>query len=130
MSILHTPITILAQAEAWAAAAHELSSLPDFEEYKDGLGKFLRESAGWFGIDSSHFYSVNRWGGITSPPITPTEDLTSVGLFTRPIGESAGYCLPPMATISPTPCLAQRRNTFASVKKTGRWRKKRRRNNE
>lgn len=61
-TMLHTPITALAQAEAWAAAAHELSSLPDFELYKNGLEEFLRESAGWFGIESSHFYSVNRWG--------------------------------------------------------------------
>lgn len=45
MHALNTPITTLAQAEAWAAAAPELASLPSFEQYKAGLETFLRESA-------------------------------------------------------------------------------------
>lgn len=58
--LLHTPITTLAQAEAWAAYAHD--SLPNFEQYKEGLEDFLRESAGWEDIDIYKFYSVNRFG--------------------------------------------------------------------
>ena len=60
--LLHTPITTLAQAEAWAAYAHELASLPNFEQYKEGLEDFLRESAEWEGVDQHYFYSVNRYG--------------------------------------------------------------------
>lgn len=60
--LLHTPITTLAQAEAWAAAAPELASLPSFEQYKAGLETFLRESAEWEDIDIYKFYSVNRFG--------------------------------------------------------------------
>lgn len=63
MHALNTPITTLAQAEAWAAAAPELASLPSFEQYKAGLETFLRESAEWCDIDPAHpFHSVNRYG--------------------------------------------------------------------
>ncbi len=61
--LLHTPITTLSQAEAWAAAAPELASLPTFAQYKAGLDTFLRESAEWHDIDQTHpFHSVNRYG--------------------------------------------------------------------
>lgn len=60
--LLHTPITTLAQAEAWAAAAPELASLPSFEQYKAGLETFLHESAEWHDIDRFRFYSVNDFG--------------------------------------------------------------------
>lgn len=60
--LLHTPITTLAQAETWAAAAPELASLPSFEQYKAGLEIFLRESAEWEGLDIYKFYSVNCFG--------------------------------------------------------------------
>lgn len=40
--LLHTPITTLAQAETWAAAAPELASLPTFSQYK--TRKALRPS--------------------------------------------------------------------------------------
>lgn len=61
--LLHTPITTLAQAEVWAAAAPELASLPSFEQYKEGLETFLRESAEWHDIDQMYpFHSVNRYG--------------------------------------------------------------------
>lgn len=60
--LLHTPITTLSQAEAWAATAPELASLPSFEQYKAGLETFLRESAEWEDIDIYKFYSVNRFG--------------------------------------------------------------------
>ena len=60
--LLHTPITTLAQAETWAAAAPKLASLPSFEQYKAGLETFLRESADWCDIDTYRFYSVNNFG--------------------------------------------------------------------
>lgn len=60
--LLHTPITTLAQAEAWAAVAPELASLPTFSQYKEGLETFLRESAEWEELDRFRFYSVNRFG--------------------------------------------------------------------
>ena len=60
--LLHTPITTLAQAETWAAAAPELASLPSFEQYKAGLETFLRESAEWEELDRFRSYSVNRFG--------------------------------------------------------------------
>ena len=59
--LLHTPITTLAQAEAWAAAAPELACLPNFQQYKAGMETFLRESAEWEGLDRSRYYSVNRY---------------------------------------------------------------------
>lgn len=62
MHALNTPITTLAQAEAWAAAAPELASLPSFEQYKEGLETFLRESAEWEELDRFRFYSVNNFG--------------------------------------------------------------------
>lgn len=61
-ALIHTTITSLDQAEAWAAAAPELASLPTFSQYKEGLETFLRESAEWEGIDRSRYYSVNRYG--------------------------------------------------------------------
>lgn len=60
--LLHTPITTLAQAEAWAAAAPELASLPTFSQYKEGLETFLRESAEWEELDRFRSYTVNRFG--------------------------------------------------------------------
>lgn len=60
--LIHTSIETLAQAEAWAAAAPELASLPSFEQYKEGLETFLRESADWEELDQHYFYSVNRYG--------------------------------------------------------------------
>lgn len=61
--LLHTPITTLSQAEAWAAAAPELASMPTFSQYKEGLETFLRESAEWHDIDQAYpFHSVNRYG--------------------------------------------------------------------
>lgn len=60
--LLHTPITTLAQAEAWAAVAPKLASLPTFSQYKEGLETFLRESAEWCDIDTYRFYSVNNLG--------------------------------------------------------------------
>lgn len=63
MHALNTPITTLAQAEAWAAAAPQLASLPTFSQYREGLETFLRESAEWHDIDQAHpFHSVNRYG--------------------------------------------------------------------
>lgn len=62
MHALNTPITTLAQAEAWAAVAPELASLPTFSQYKEGLETFLRESAEWCDIDTYRFYSVNNLG--------------------------------------------------------------------
>lgn len=62
MHALNTPITTLAQAEAWAAAAPQLASLPTFSQYKEGLETFLRESAEWHDIDTYRFYSVNNFG--------------------------------------------------------------------
>lgn len=62
MHALNTPITTLAQAEAWAAVAPELASLPSFEQYKAGLETFLHESAEWHDIDRFRFYSVNNFG--------------------------------------------------------------------
>lgn len=62
MHALNTPITTLAQAEAWAAVAPELASLPTFSQYKEGLETFLRESAEWHDIDRFRFYSVNDFG--------------------------------------------------------------------
>lgn len=61
--LLHTPITSMSQAEAWAASAPELASLPTFAQYKAGLETFLRESAEWHDIDQTYpFHSVNRYG--------------------------------------------------------------------
>lgn len=62
MHTLNTPITTLAQAEAWAAVAPELASLPTFSQYKEGLETFLRESAEWEELDRFRYYSVNRFG--------------------------------------------------------------------
>ena len=62
MHALPPPITTLAQAEAWAAAAPELASLPTFVQYKEGLETFLRESAEWEELDRFRSYSVNRFG--------------------------------------------------------------------
>lgn len=62
MHALNTPITTLAQAEAWAAVAPELASLPTFSQYKEGLETFLRESAEWEELDRFRCYSVNRFG--------------------------------------------------------------------
>lgn len=62
MHALNTPITTLAQAETWAAAAPQLASLPTFSQYKEGLETFLRESAEWHDIDTYRFYSVNNFG--------------------------------------------------------------------
>lgn len=55
-------IRTLNQAEAFAASAPEAASLPTFEQYKNGLEDFLRESAEWAGLERHRFYSVNRWG--------------------------------------------------------------------
>lgn len=55
-------IRTLSQAEAFAANAPESLSLPTFEQYKNGLDDFLRESAEWAGMDHCRFYSVNRRG--------------------------------------------------------------------
>ena len=55
-------IRTLSQAEAFAASAPEAASLPTFEQYKEGLEDFLRESAEWAGLDHHRFYSVNRRG--------------------------------------------------------------------
>lgn len=62
MHALNTPITTLAQAEAWAAVAPELASLPTFSQYKEGLETFLRESEEWEELDRFRFYSANRFG--------------------------------------------------------------------
>lgn len=62
MALIHTSISTLDQAEAWAAAAPELARLPTFSQYKEGLETFLRESAEWEGLDRSRYYSVNRSG--------------------------------------------------------------------
>ena len=55
-------IGTLSQAEEFAASAPESLRLPTFEQYKNGLEDFLRESAEWAGLDHHRFYSVNRWG--------------------------------------------------------------------
>ena len=55
-------IITLEQAEAFAASAPEAASLPTFEQYKNGLEDFLRESSEWAGMDPHRFYSVNRYG--------------------------------------------------------------------
>lgn len=60
--LMHNYIATLSQAEAWAAAAPELASLPSFEQYKAGLETFLHESAEWHDIDTYRFYSVNNFG--------------------------------------------------------------------
>lgn len=44
-------ITTIEQAENFAASAPEAASLPTFEQYKNGLEAFLRESAEWAGMD-------------------------------------------------------------------------------
>lgn len=55
-------IIAIEHAENFAASAPEAASLPTFEQYKNGLEDFLRESAEWAGLDPHRFYSVNRWG--------------------------------------------------------------------
>lgn len=130
MHALKTPITTLAQAEAWAAAAPELASLPTFSQYKEGLETFLRESAEWEELDRFRFYSVNRFGYTTRAATTPTVAWTFRGRSqshalsrrTTPSGCTITIC-PRRASCEPYS--VPRPSISAFAKKTGPWQKKR-----